>query len=81
MSHRKKSSAGKAEREALVKSMYGTAYTAAQSSLPRGQYGNDDLLDAFAALWSGERVVTGKALILPATPPIDSCGLRMEMVA
>jgi len=81
MAHRKKSPAGKAEREALVKPVYGTAYTAAQSSLPRGQYGNDDLLDAFAALWSGERVVAGKQLLLPAMPPLDSCGLRMEMVA
>lgn len=81
MVHRKKLSAGRAEREALVKPAYGAAYTAAQSSLPRGQYHNDDLLDAFAALWSGERVVAGKELVIPAKPPVDSCGLRMEMVA
>lgn len=81
MANRKKSPAGKAEREALVKPAYGTAYTAAQSSLPRGQYGNDDLLDAFAALWSAERFVAGKAMVLPGTPPVDSCGLRMEMIA
>jgi predicted RNase H-like nuclease len=81
MANRKQSSAGKAERETLVKPLYGTAYTAAQASLPRGQYANDDLLDAFAALWSAERIVAGKAVILPAIPPIDSCGLRMEMVA
>ena len=37
-------------------------------------------LDAFAALWSSERVAVGKALLLPAAPPVDSCGLRMEMV-
>lgn len=81
MVHPKKSSAGKAEREALVKPAYGATYTAAQSSLPRGQYRNDDLLDAFAALWSGERVVAGKELVIPDKPPVDSCGLRMEMVA
>jgi len=81
MAHKKKSSAGKAEREVLVKSVYSAAYAAAQSSLPRGRYGNDDLLDAFAALWSGERVVAGKELLLPAKPPLDSCGLRMEIVA
>src|SRR5688572_8218076 len=80
MAHRKKSSSGRAERESLVKPLYGAAYTAAQSRLPRGQYGNDDLLDAFAALWTAERVVAGKALVLPVTPPVDSCGLRMEMV-
>jgi len=81
MVNRKKSPAGKTEREALVKPLYDTAYKMAQSSLPRGQYANDDLLDAFAALWSAERVVAGKAMVLPATPPVDSCGLRMEIVA
>jgi predicted RNase H-like nuclease len=81
MNNRKKSSAGKAEREALVKPIYGVAYSTAQSSLPRGRYCNDDLLDAFSALWSGERVATGQAILLPGTPLIDSCGLRMEMVA
>ena len=81
MANGKKKPAGKTEREALVKPVYGRAYAIAQSSLPRGQYANDDLLDAFAALWSAERLVAGKAFILPATPPVDSCGLRMEMVA
>jgi predicted RNase H-like nuclease len=81
MAHRKKSPSGRTERESLVKPLYGAAYTAAQSSLPRGQYGNDDLLDAFAALWTGERLVAGKELVIPVKPPVDSCGLRMEMVA
>ncbi|MBM3997633.1 MAG: DUF429 domain-containing protein [Planctomycetes bacterium] len=81
MANRKKSSAGKVEREALVKPLYGTAYSAAQASLPRGQYGNDDLLDAFSALWTAERFVAGKHVVLPGTPPVDSCGLRMEMIA
>jgi len=81
MANGKKKPAGKAEREALVKPLYGPAYAAAPSRLPRGQYANDDLLDAFAALWSAERVVAGKALVLPSTPPVDSCGLRMEIVA
>jgi len=50
MAHAKRSPAGRAEREALVNPVYGLFYTAAQSSLPRGKYNNDDLLDAFAAL-------------------------------
>jgi predicted RNase H-like nuclease len=61
--------------------MYATGYADAQSSLPRSQYGNDDLLDAFAALWSGERVVAGTEFLIPAEPPLDGCGLRMEIVA
>jgi predicted RNase H-like nuclease len=82
MANRKKSDAGKTEREALVKSVYGDAYAEARSSLRRsGEYSNDDLLDAFAALWSGERLAGNKALVLPEVPPLDSCGLRMEMVA
>ena len=81
MANRKKSAAGKAERESLVQPLYGAAYGAARASLPRGQYANDDLLDAFAALWSAERFVSGKSMVLPGSPPVDSCGLRMEMIA
>ncbi len=81
MSHRKKSLAGKAEREALVIPQYGVAYTSARSILSAGQYSNDDVLDAFSALWTAERVHAGKALILPACPPLDSWGLRMEIIA
>lgn len=81
MSHRKKSPSGKVEREALVMPRYGAAYATAKSTLLRGQYSNDDLLDAFAALWTAERVYAGKALTIPAYPPLDSCGLRMEMLA
>ena len=81
MTHKKTLSEGRAEREALVKPVYGAAYTAAQSSLRRGHYGNDDLLDAFAALWTGERVVAGREWVIPTKPPVDSCGLPMEMVA
>lgn len=80
MANRKKSSAGKAEREALVLPHYGSAYSTAQTTLPRGQYGNDDLLDAFSALWSAERFVQGKAVILPDSPPMDSHGLPMQMI-
>ncbi len=80
MINRKKSLAGRAEREALVDRAYGAAYRSAQCFLPRGAYGNDDLLDAFAALWTAERFVNGTALSLPAIPPVDSCGLRMEMI-
>ncbi|KPK76238.1 MAG: hypothetical protein AMJ79_07490 [Phycisphaerae bacterium SM23_30] len=81
MTHKKRSPSGKAEREALLKPLYGNDYARIQSNLPQGWYANDDLLDAFAALWSAERVVAGKAVVLPETVPVDSCGLRMEMVA
>jgi predicted RNase H-like nuclease len=80
MGSRKKSMAGRAEREALVEPRYGNGYRVAQSSLPHGQYNNDDLLDAFAALWTAERIAVGVSTVLPTDPPLDSWGLRMEIV-
>ena len=59
---------------------FGQAYRSLQSSLPHGKYANDDLLDAFSALWTAERVFNNQAMALPSDPPLDSCGLRMEMV-
>jgi predicted RNase H-like nuclease len=80
MVHRKKSSAGRAEREALVMAAYGNAYADAQATLPRRVYGNDDLLDAFAALWTAERFIAGRSMTIPDDPPVDSRGLQMEMI-
>jgi predicted RNase H-like nuclease len=42
--------------------------------------GDDDVLDAIAALWTAARVADGSALTLPAPPPLDAVGLRMEIV-
>ena len=42
--------------------------------------GADDILDAFAALWTAERIARGESQTIPSTPPRDSFGLRMEMV-
>jgi predicted RNase H-like nuclease len=81
MGNRKKSRAGRIEREALVVPFYGAAYGAVRSSLPRRAFANDDLVDAFAALWTAERVAAGRAIVLPAAPPLDSVGLRMRIEA
>ena len=40
----------------------------------------DDVLDAAAAAWTALRFVEGRAGRLPANPPTDAKGLRMEMV-
>jgi predicted RNase H-like nuclease len=79
--HRKKIARGRAEREALVASVFGPAYWLARERLHRGDYAPDDLLDAFAALWTAGRIHSGAALTLPSDPPVDSLGLRMEIVA
>jgi predicted RNase H-like nuclease len=40
----------------------------------------DDLLDACAAAWTANRLATGQASRIPAEPPLDPAGLRMEIV-
>jgi predicted RNase H-like nuclease len=42
--------------------------------------GHDDILDAFAALWSAERILRGVSQSLPDRAPTDCFGLRMEIV-
>lgn len=40
----------------------------------------DDIVDALVALWTAERIARGTAISIPAEPPLDAHGLRMEMV-
>jgi len=80
MDYNKKKAEGRAERENLVVAHFRERYTAAKLSLRGGRYSYDDLLDAFAALWSAERIYTGRDMVLPPNPPEDSYGLRMEIV-
>jgi predicted RNase H-like nuclease len=56
------------------------------ASLPPVSYrasevGADDLLDACACAWSARRLLQGRALRFPASPPVDARGLRMEINA
>jgi predicted RNase H-like nuclease len=41
---------------------------------------DDDILDAFAALWTAERITSGVAVTLPENKPLDSTGLPMRIV-
>jgi predicted RNase H-like nuclease len=82
LAHAKKKAAGRAERLALVTAHFGSeAFSAARLRHPRREAADDDLLDAFAALWSAERILRGEAISLPPSPPLDAFGLRMEIVA
>jgi predicted RNase H-like nuclease len=40
---------------------------------------DDDIYDAFAALWTAERIHAGTAEVIPDVPEIDSFGLEMRM--
>jgi predicted RNase H-like nuclease len=80
MAHRKKTREGWAERRRLIDARYG----AATADEVRGRYpvkdvGHDDINDAFAALWTAERILSGTASVIPDPAPVDAAGLRMEM--
>lgn len=80
MAHAKKTAQGRAERQRLVVSHFHSAHPAALARLPRGGWGKDDLVDAFAALWTARRVADGAAVAIPSEPTRDRLGLRMEIV-
>lgn len=77
----KKRPAGEARRRTLVDTHFGpTAYEAVRRRYRRGEVANDDILDAFAALWTAERELKQVAQRLPEHPSFDSRGLRMQIV-
>jgi predicted RNase H-like nuclease len=79
---KKSSFEGRAERCRLVDQFFGPeAYAQVRSRFPkRTDVGDDDILDAFAALWSAERILRRVSRSLPEHPPTDRCGLPMEIV-
>lgn len=81
MAHPKKNFAGRRERLALVSRHFGAAaFAALRDCHVKRDVSDDDILDAFGALWTAERIVRGEAVRLPAEPPLDAQGLRMEIV-
>ena len=77
----KKKKAGRDERAGLLRAHFGSAVDSALADLRSLGCAADDLLDAFACLWTAERIHAGTAVSLPVAPPLDPYGLRMEMVA
>jgi predicted RNase H-like nuclease len=80
MSYKKKSNDGKAERRNLVAKHFGAEVI----EEIRAKYlvkcvSHDDIYDAFAALWTAERIFAGKAGVIPDPSPHDAIGLHMEM--
>lgn len=77
----KRSAEGAAGRRALVDAHFGpTAYDRIRSRYKRSEVADDDILDAFAALWTAERIQEGRAAQLPAEKITDNAGLPMRMV-
>ena len=80
MEHPKRTPEGRAERLRLVEDRFGRGFEVTRREIPQSQAADDDILDAFAALWTAERIFRGIATTVPQTPSEDRFGLRMEMV-
>ena len=86
MIHGKKSAAGRRERRAALRSGAASLFPdlerlrrEARSQIPRGEAAEDDILDALALSWVALRCGRGAARRVPAAPPRDTRGLRMEI--
>jgi predicted RNase H-like nuclease len=79
MAFPKRSPEGRAERLQLVNDHFGSGFEVIRREIPTRHAADDDILDAFAALWTAERIVRGLATTVPPDPLEDRYGLRMEM--
>jgi predicted RNase H-like nuclease len=77
----KRTPEGHATRLVLIDAHFGpTAFAAARNQVSRRHAANDDIADAFAALWTARRIISGESQTVPLYPPLDSHGLPMRMV-
>jgi predicted RNase H-like nuclease len=81
MGHSKKTTAGRDERRLLLTSIFGDSLQDALDARKELHSSQDDILDAFAALWTAERIAKHEAKIIPCVRETDSYGLTMEIVA
>ena len=81
MSAAKRKADGQAERLSVLRKWAGDAIVAALARRREMDCKADDIVDALVALWTAERIACGTAISIPAKPPLDAYGLRMEMVA
>jgi predicted RNase H-like nuclease len=82
MAHNKKRADGRKQRLDLLRRMYRPSerlFKDALARYPRRQLAPDDVLDALANAVTAMELNNGPAT-LPAKPPVDRCGLPMEMV-
>jgi len=77
----KKTEAGRLARLHLVERYFPGQYARVRAAVTRTACHDDDILDAFAALWSAERLFENTALTLPAAAEYDSKGIRMQIAA
>lgn len=75
----KKTREGRQQRSHLVDTRWPGLREAFLALTLRREVAEDDILDAFAALWSAERYVRGEALCLPERRVRDTRGLWMAI--
>jgi predicted RNase H-like nuclease len=80
MLHPKRTFAGARDRNDLVRGVFCDVFDRIRAQHRRPAVSDDDILDAFAALWTARRIVSGASRTLPEIVPLDSCGLPMRMV-
>jgi len=73
----KTSEAGHAKRKALLEPVFSAALQTALDERIARHAQKDDVLDAFAVLWSARRIAAGSAVVLPEDEPRDSAHLSM----
>jgi predicted RNase H-like nuclease len=80
MQNNKTKQLGRTEREGLIDAEWPGQRSRLVAEMSALDFKQDDLNDAFAALWTAKRILLGTARVLgPQT--IDRNGLRMEMWA
>jgi predicted RNase H-like nuclease len=81
MLHAKNTFSGAHDRYKLVESVFGAdAFARIRAQHRPSAVADDDILDAFAALWTAGRIVSGTAQSLPEIVPFDAAGLPMRMM-
>ena len=83
MSHNKKQTAGRCEREELLARILPESSSIIESAVEayrRNRVAWDDILDALAAAATAKLGGASRLRTLPANPSSDACGLPMEMV-
>lgn len=70
---------GFALRHAMLVRCFGSAIDAALASRKSAQASRDDVLDAFAVLWTARRIASGNAFHLPEAIDTDAAGLPMAI--
>lgn len=74
----KKSANGMAIRRRLIDGYFGEqARNAIRREQSRSLAADDDINDAFAALWTAARIYSGSARVIPDPPDVDSNGIAM----